>query len=734
MVRSRTALLLSGLLLLPFAGVLLGCPPKPGPEAAFSASPDSGAAPLTVQFTDTSDGKGDTITAWHWNFGDGQTGDDRNPSHTYTSPGSYNVTLTVTTSEGSNTSSPKTIAVAGTPVPLVSLAYFLVKDSDGTHPVEGMGVGLYFEPDGTADLYLGGGVDMLAYTGTYSYTNGQLSLEFKGDDFHPKATFALDTTAPQVTMPFKVFNTDAGTSLWERDEPDLPEAISCIFRCATLADKQSREDAVGRCVEYGNGVIGAKAAKPTTKADPISEFPKTVGATSNGVKIQFVDGPPLEVVLTGLSLDTGGAGLTASPLASDPRIYLETESPHDDSADPLCKRALLIAPFNSNRSLVWYNGYWLNKLVVPDSYNQGIITKTTGFFEFNGMASLLEDQGYSVVSLMDADVTPVKLIDALLASDCDTPGFIVYNTHSGDQGSLATGALVGDTRKYGEGLKAVLDGINASKYASVLTYDGGEVYNPKTFGVSTIFRDGAPRHGASYYLSLTPKFWEWLHSEGVDFSRSLVYIAGCLTDKSPDLREAIHARAYFAFNETTTCEMAGLTFQYLCKFLSKRTRSAEEAFYNINRISKTLQRIYPEDLLFDGTIMPFSQDQVYSTYKIFNGYAYDGTQMVPYKDHGWLANTIGDDKNAGNIWWLLYAARWSANPLSGEIALLDCWDRCWKPGASCGSLGEVFCTNANPGTRPTENETAYALYLLNGGSDLNYTGSKIPRWTLNDGP
>jgi len=35
-----------------------------------------------------------------WNFGDGQTSDEENPYHKYENPGSYNVTLTVTTSEG----------------------------------------------------------------------------------------------------------------------------------------------------------------------------------------------------------------------------------------------------------------------------------------------------------------------------------------------------------------------------------------------------------------------------------------------------------------------------------------------------------------------------------------------------------------------------------------------------------------------------------------------------------
>jgi PKD repeat protein len=68
--------------------------------ASFSAAPTSGYAPLAVQFTDTSAGG---PTGWSWTFGDGGTSTAQNPAHTYQSPGTYSVTLTVTNSVGSDT-------------------------------------------------------------------------------------------------------------------------------------------------------------------------------------------------------------------------------------------------------------------------------------------------------------------------------------------------------------------------------------------------------------------------------------------------------------------------------------------------------------------------------------------------------------------------------------------------------------------------------------------------------
>ena len=56
--------------------------------------------PFTVQFTDLSP----SANTWLWDFGDGGTSNLQNPSHTYTTPGSYNVSLTITLPGGcSNT-------------------------------------------------------------------------------------------------------------------------------------------------------------------------------------------------------------------------------------------------------------------------------------------------------------------------------------------------------------------------------------------------------------------------------------------------------------------------------------------------------------------------------------------------------------------------------------------------------------------------------------------------------
>jgi YVTN family beta-propeller protein len=70
------------------------------PESRFVANLNSGQTPLPVQFTDQSTGE---ITSWHWDFGDGTTSADHNPVHTYTTPGNFDVSLTVSGPGGANT-------------------------------------------------------------------------------------------------------------------------------------------------------------------------------------------------------------------------------------------------------------------------------------------------------------------------------------------------------------------------------------------------------------------------------------------------------------------------------------------------------------------------------------------------------------------------------------------------------------------------------------------------------
>ena len=63
------------------------------PPVNFTVSDSTACTtPFTVQFTDTSP----AATTWLWNFGDGSSSNLQNPSHTYTTGGVFDVSLTIT--------------------------------------------------------------------------------------------------------------------------------------------------------------------------------------------------------------------------------------------------------------------------------------------------------------------------------------------------------------------------------------------------------------------------------------------------------------------------------------------------------------------------------------------------------------------------------------------------------------------------------------------------------------
>jgi len=74
----------------------------PAVVADFSASPTSGDASLSVQFTDQSTGE---TMSWDWDFNNDGTVDstEQNPVHIYSTPGTYTVWLKVSGWEGSDT-------------------------------------------------------------------------------------------------------------------------------------------------------------------------------------------------------------------------------------------------------------------------------------------------------------------------------------------------------------------------------------------------------------------------------------------------------------------------------------------------------------------------------------------------------------------------------------------------------------------------------------------------------
>ena len=96
-----------------FIVTLVSCPndeePNPNAPTACFTAPTEIIAGISAEFSSSCS---ENAVNYDWNFGDGGTSTDANPSHTFAEEGNYSVTLTVTNSGGDTDADSKNISVA----------------------------------------------------------------------------------------------------------------------------------------------------------------------------------------------------------------------------------------------------------------------------------------------------------------------------------------------------------------------------------------------------------------------------------------------------------------------------------------------------------------------------------------------------------------------------------------------------------------------------------------------
>ncbi len=121
------------------------------------------ATNLSVVFADDSSDLNDDIVSWLWNFGDDSTSTDQNPSHSFAATGSYDVSLTVTDSEG--LSSTKSMNISVSDVTIEAAVKRAYKSRLGNLRVDITWMGTNSE---TVDIYRNGEmIDTVSNVGIY---------------------------------------------------------------------------------------------------------------------------------------------------------------------------------------------------------------------------------------------------------------------------------------------------------------------------------------------------------------------------------------------------------------------------------------------------------------------------------------------------------------------------------------------------------------------------------------
>jgi hypothetical protein len=610
-----------------------------------------------------------------------------------------------------------------------------VSDSDGEFTQPGGETWLAFHESGAAFLVVATDDDGLSYEGTFSEENGIVTLSFATPDFTRDAVFAFDPPATQVSLPFRVFDGLPGSSTWKRAEEAelLPLLFDLFFQGATYAREADPVSAIDFAASHGDALAGTDGKGGYS--EPLID---RVERMTNGVTIYYTD-PPLGVdpllpltVLLFSNVRFDGAQLRMSPLAYDPRVHMNLSSSKNSKDDPISRTAVFIAPFYSADDLTsWYDlPYYAGYTQTPAAVGQ--IEPLGGAIP--EWVNELKQAGYRSIIVKDADVDVAGLVSALVPGPgmAASPGFMFMQTHGGEN-MVALGTKLDDKRPRAS-LRAELAKLNQF-YPDLLAFGGATLQNPRTLRRMYMTSNRSPST-KRWYLAVTPQFWEWLRDRGADFNRSFFYLAACHSgddaeDNQSEFPDAIRARAYFGHRGVSANVLQHAILEYFIRSLARHTRTAEEVYYNILRVQNTGEMIYEEDSLLDRRIFLAGFEQMYDANSLRGFGLVDGiVRQWNYVEAGWLGT---GNINPEDLWWILFGARWNGTAVSGAQSLKYCWDEFWSNGDTGGHVAPG-CNAMTPGCVPTQEEVAYASYLLAGTPVVDFNGMvPFARFTLHDG-
>ena len=211
------------------------------PLADFAADKTRGGTPMAVKFTDDSTG---SPTAWKWNFGDGASSTEQNPTHTYTTLGIYTVSLTASNVNGADTTS-KAEYIVTTLAPVADFtadrqlgkAPFIVqfKDISTGSPTKwswDFGDGTSSSEQNPRHIYLAEGAYDVRLTATNDYGSDMMFKTGKAPAVTAAVTAAAPVTTPQTTAAATVVTTQAAAPAPTKSP--LPLAVTVMALAVAL--------------------------------------------------------------------------------------------------------------------------------------------------------------------------------------------------------------------------------------------------------------------------------------------------------------------------------------------------------------------------------------------------------------------------------------------------------------------------------------------------------------------
>ncbi|MEM0466695.1 MAG: C1 family peptidase [Candidatus Thermoplasmatota archaeon] len=243
-----------------------------GPQPGFEFTPKNPKIHQPIQFQDTSTVLIGEITGWLWNFGDGQTSSEQNPTHHYSEAGVYNVSLTVTDTMFHEKTITKTVFVGDDQPPVTSL---IATGKKGAHE---WFIGSVTIRLTAVDTF--SGVDYIMYKldtqGYQRYTKNIMLSSKNAEGRHTVSFYAVDRCGNQEAEQTVDINIDASDPALQITKPvenslylfniKLPSQLYKTVVVGPLISTVTARDAISGVerVEFylNNDLIGVDTTEP----------------------------------------------------------------------------------------------------------------------------------------------------------------------------------------------------------------------------------------------------------------------------------------------------------------------------------------------------------------------------------------------------------------------------------------------------------------------------------------
>ncbi|MBK7968083.1 MAG: PKD domain-containing protein [Bacteroidetes bacterium] len=216
-----------------------------------------------VSFTDLSTSIDGSISSWNWNFGDGTTTAAADPYHTFSGPGNYAVTLTVTSLHGCSGSITDSVSVFELPVPVISVSNNCVGDPTSFSGITAIG-------------------DTAVYDYQWTFGDGNTSaIQNPMHQYTAAGTYAVSLTMTNANG--CVANATSSVTLYPVPEPGFDFADACAESSVQFNNTSTISS--GSITQYiwnfGDGSSGSGLVNPVHTFDSAGVYNITLIAVSD---------------------------------------------------------------------------------------------------------------------------------------------------------------------------------------------------------------------------------------------------------------------------------------------------------------------------------------------------------------------------------------------------------------------------------------------------------------------